>query len=294
MSLLDFLEDFGIDYYTEGKNIGKDWVGLNCPRCSDQGHHLGMHPDTGAFKCWRCGKMGKAEAIACLVNVSWKEAHRLLKLYDRKSKRRVERKPKIKNVETTLPPESGKILESHRDYLINRNFDPDQIERDWNIYGTSYIGDYKFRIIAPIYYRNELVSFQSRDITDRSELRYKACPSDYEKIHHKYLLYGFDFSKKDVVVVEGIFDCWRLGYGAVATFGASVTNAQIKVLANYRRVFVLFDEEENQSVENGIQLANELQLLGIESECIYTGKDCDPADLSNDDANHIMKELLIK
>ena len=40
------------------------------------------------------------------------------------------------------------------------------------------MGKYKNRIIIPIYYNNKLVSYHSRDITNKSKIKAKACEQE--------------------------------------------------------------------------------------------------------------------
>jgi DNA primase len=198
----------------------------------------------------------------------------------------------LKKKPFSFPIGTRKITDRHKKYLINRNFDPEQIEKDWGILGTGSIGEYKFRIVIPIYFNGKIVSFQCRDITDRQVLRYKACEKEKEIIHHKNILYGLDHIQKSCIVVEGITDVWRFGRGAVCTFGTGYTKNQLYLLSNYvEQVFIFFDTED-AAQQHADRLAWELSILHVQTEIITVPFIKDPAELKQKDADYLKKDLL--
>ncbi len=79
----------------------------------------------------------------------------------------------------------------------------------------------------PIQLDGSIVSWQARDITGKSNLKYISPPKDSVL---KRTFYGIDFVQKGstVIIVESIFDAWRLGKGVgIACFGTSWTEAQV-------------------------------------------------------------------
>jgi DNA primase len=179
----------------------------------------------------------------------------------------------------------------HKKYLQKRNFDADRLEAEWDLLGTGPVGDYKLRIIAPITFRGRVVSYQGRALSELASLKYKACRLDEEVIPHKTLLYGLDrASGHSAIVVEGITDVWRLGFGAVATFGVQWTREQIVLLREYPRVFIMYDFGEAEAEEQGRRLAYALAGLGVSVELLLDAQG-DPADLSNEDAKLLMREI---
>jgi DNA primase len=199
----------------------------------------------------------------------------------------------------SLPPETAPLTSLHKKYLLKRNFDPDRLVEDWNIAGTNHQGDYRFRIIIPIYLYGELISFQSRDITGVSVLRYKACPVKKTILSHKNILYGIDEAKeKRVIVVEGIFDVWRLNANnpgaSVSTFGTKVTDKQVLLLIErFDEINILFDsqEKDKDALTNAQDLADKVTALGKEAH-VYNLIKGDPADLSQEEADDIVKQIL--
>ena len=297
-----FYEDFGIEYL-EGddkhKHFREGWIQAECPRCSgNPGYHLGFSEDSQSFVCWRCGFVPTLEAIRRFTGKSWSDAKRLLRQYGGTAKKRRFRKTaKEKDIDCELPKGTLDYFPKlHREYLENRNFDPDDLISLWDLKATGKKGDYAKRIVAPVYYRDTLMSYQGRDVTNRSKLPYKACAEENEKRHHKHCLYGIDLAVGEaVLVVEGITDAWRMGIGAVATFGIKFTEAQVLLLYyHYKRIFVMFDQGEKQAQQQAKELTHRLSVMGKEAENITINKECDPGDLGNEEANFIMRDLLIR
>lgn len=294
-----FYEDNGIDYVdgdSQAKHSRSGWVNKECPFCTgNPGNHLGFNETSGYFKCWRCGFHPIEEVIKTLVNVSWSRAKEIKRNYGGKVGRtKPVFAPKTKDIQVALPEGAGPLKKAHKRYLRERYFDPKVLEEIWSLLGTTNKGAYKNRIIAPIFYKDELVSYQGRDITGISDLRYKACKKENEKILHQEVLYGYDLTdKKNVVVVEGITDAWRLGPGAVSTFGLGVSAGQLKLLSKFTNIFVIRDFSDPQAYKEASQLSSELSLLGCNTELIWIEEGTDPADLSQQEANWLMRELLL-
>src|SRR5690606_17185726 len=135
--------------------------------------------------------------------------------------------------------------------------------------------------------------FQTRDITDKSDKRYLACPSRREAISHKHIVYGKEekWSKHPaLIVVESVVDVWKLGTCAVATFGTSFTMEQVLALTKiHDRFFIVYDNEP-QAQQQARKLAVKLKTLGkkVFIEIVNT----DPGDMKIEDARHFTKILL--
>lgn len=293
-----FCSDYRIDCATSGNShCAPGWIQVHCPFCPGvPDYHLGVAPKSFAANCWRCGKKSLRDVISELTGVTKQEAGRILDKYS--SGKKEIRKGRIalgkqKADKCILPAGTGPLTDRHKTYLINRGYDPEELERIWGIKGTGPIGGYKFRIIAPIYLNGVLVSYQGRDITDKAPLRYKACPKEEEVIDHQQIVYGLDLIEGDTaVIVEGLFDAWRLGPGALSTFGTSFTLAQALLLSrNIKKAFLLFDSEIAAQIE-AEKLGNMLAVFGVEIEIVEMVKrGIDPGDLSPKEAQAIMKEL---
>jgi DNA primase len=232
--------------------------------------------------------------ISRLLGMNTDTAARLIEQYDDKTPVQSGRKKKH-NAPTSIElPSTATLSSAHKDYLRARDFDPYPLIDTFDLKGTSWQGSYKWRILAPIYLNGHLVSYQGRDITDRSDLKYKACKMDEEVIHHKDIVYAGDLVKgRSVVICEGITDVWRLGPGAVCTFGTGFSAAQVRHIASkWDEAFLLFDaEEEAQSQAD--RLAHLLSSLrhDMQIECIELNEG-DPGEMKQEDADSLMKDLI--
>ena len=302
MKVEQLFKDLRIEYITEGnKHCTEGWLNVHCPFCKgSQNYYRGFHMETGACNCWRCGPRSLDKTIAKLLGTSEEYAKEVKLKYGgkgkRKTKRRSNKKQKVNDniKEVKLPTGTRPLTKKHKDYLKNRGFDPEDLENKWALQGTRNVGLYKNRIIAPITYKGELVSYQGRDITDSQDLRYKACPRNEEKILHQEILYGYDIAdKKTAIVVEGIADAWRMGPGTVATFGLGCSHGQFKMLLEFERLFIMRDFEDPQAQMEAQKLATSLDTMNKEVEIITVEGFSDPGSLPDEEVTHIRRELLL-
>jgi uncharacterized CHY-type Zn-finger protein len=294
MDIIRFYEDYHIEIADSGhKHARPGWVNIECPFCTgNPGFHLGFDLIKNYYKCWRCGFHPTGKVIQKLIDVNAHEAYQIIKAYGGQS---VEQKTiiKVRRKKLKYPFGTDGLKKNHKRYLIKRKFDPDKLEREWELLGTGPVAllddiDYSHRILAPINYQNAIVSFQTRDITNKAKSKYMACPKCREVIEHKLILYGLDKCKsKTVILVEGITDVWRLGPGAVACFGIGWKREQIKLLAEtFDRIIILFDDEP-QALASAKQAKAELIFRG--KQVVVKTITGDPGDMDQDDADHFMK-----
>ena len=279
--------DNAVPHWTEGKNVSDGWVNTQCVFCDDPSNHLGFSEE-GACVCWRCGRHSTSEAIHLLTGLDWQIIRTSYIIQGGAAPYQHDQISAAPPLFLSLPPGTREMTEKQRRYLEGRRFDPDRIARDYGVKGTGIVGPYKFRIIVPVMLGGKLVSYQGRDYTGKSDLRYKTCRKEDELVCHKHTLYDIDRAGNDVVVVEGVTDAWRLGAGAVATFGVGFTQEQVLRLARFRRVFLLYDPDAPGRAE---RLARAVAGLGPEVEVVQLDGG-DPAEMAQDDADNLMKELL--
>jgi DNA primase len=181
----------------------------------------------------------------------------------------------------------------HKNYLSARGFNPDKLEYIWNLQGLGQNTDkeYRWRIFIPVTYQGKMVTFQCRAISDSQMPPYLACSAEREVRPIKECLYGLDQVEGDeVLVVEGVTDVWRLGPGAVATFGTSWIQAQANLLKRFKKVFIGFDPED-EAQQKARELAYALMGIGPEVELIDFEAGTDPGDMSDAAARKVMMEL---
>jgi DNA primase len=279
-------EDYGIDFSVEGKNTSPDFLQTQCIFCDDSTNHLGVHRLGTHTSCWKCGRHTTKDFVKKVCKTDYPLT--ILKNYrvfeEQIKKEEIER-PTIIEV-----PGTKKYLKIHRKYLRDRNFDIDYLTDKYDLRFTDHLGSYIFRIIFPIYFNGKIISFQGRDITGKQELRYKACPKKNEIIYHKDILYNIDNCKDDkIIVVEGIFDCIRLGDNCACTFGTGFTENQVKMLKKYKKVYILYDNEET-AYKKGLDLGLRLSAFNVKCETIKINVD-DPAEMTEEEVKKLKKEL---
>lgn len=235
--IIRVLERHDIDHWTGGKNVSENSVNVQCPYCDDASNHCGIFHPSGFYHCWRCESKGPlSKLLSTLTGISeeWFENHFKDQGIDFKQSpenqirdilREEESKKSEKRVLVEIPKYARLItkdIESQRLFLFlkERNISINTCIRH-KCYVCD-VGDYSGRMIVPVYSNNELVSFQGIDMTGRKSLKHKTAPGDINNY-----LYGYDLLPDDIMVVtEGMFDKWRTGDQAVASFGTSLTDAQ--------------------------------------------------------------------
>lgn len=284
-------------FVTEGhKHCREGWLNLTCPFCTgNPGYHLGFCIDEEYFHCWRCGGHRIIETLSKLSNQSPEQIKFLLKQYGGRTRLPSRLEPIVRVKAFKFPSNCTELQSYHRQYLLSRKFDPDKLEKLWELKGTGPIAmldksDYKLRIIAPIYWDNKIVSFQGRAISNAATMRYKACPKSRELIHHQHILYGKQEYWGDIgICVEGITDVWRMGPKAFGVFGISYTKQQVKeIRKRFTRVAVIFDDDL-QAQKQANKLIGELRYYGVNAWKIdIIG---DPGALSDNEAEYLIKQV---
>lgn len=291
-----FLDDYRIDWTERDAGRG-GWTNVNCCFCveGDDKQKLGIHPD-GYCNCWRCGKHSLEDFAKRMFRVEFKQARAILAPYERLGMLRMS---KAQVYAATVEPPGGELRRIHRDYLWDRDFDPDWAVEEYAVTGTGSKERWKDiwfadRLILPIRDRTRrVISFQGRDVSGESEIRYKGCPVDLSVKHYKQTFYGLEHARPDlIVVVEGIFDQWRLGRGSVASFGTSLTEHQVTLLAEWPAVIFAFDSEA-QAQERARMYAARVAAFGREVDIVDLELEDgdDMADLTDREASDIRRAL---
>jgi hypothetical protein len=300
--------DYNIDFLTEGhKHCRTNWVHTPCPFCTgNPGYHLGFNMVGDYFVCWRCGWKPIPLAISKLTRLPEVEVRKIIKGYGIiSSGTHLEVLPVPKQPHL-LPSHTEPMNQYHKKYLKKRGFDPEKLEREWNLMGTGPIAtldngkegkeqkliNYKSRVLIPYIWNNQQVSFDARDITDKSPYKYLACPLAREVIPHKDILYGNQekWGNKGICV-EGTTDVWRLGGKAFATSGIKFTTPQVRAISKvFKRVFIIFDGEEAEAIKQARKLKRQLEFHGVKA--FIEKIEGDPGSMKQDDANHLVKTLL--
>lgn len=285
--VISYLEDKGIKYWKgPRKNISRNWVGITCPWCDDPSNHLGINLEGKTINCWRCGKRGSIMKLLLKLERSYDYAIRALMKYQNTFEIRLEPIKKIKEIKL---PGNDNFTKMHINFLLKRGLNPDFVIDYYRLKACGPVGKYKFRIIIPVFIGGKLVTFTSRDVTGK-RTKYMHCPSSESIIPIKSTLYNLDRVKDTAVLVEGVFDVFRLGDGSIASFGTEVTKNQISLLLRkeVKSIFIIFDSD---AIDKARKVADTLSGLFDHIEVIKLEKG-DPANLKEEEAKILMKEIL--
>lgn len=291
-----FLSEYNIEYSTFGKNVQTGWAGITCPLpdCGDTSDHGGFNLIGGYYHCWRCGGHQVETVIRYLLNCTYSEALRIKDEFSDKYiiQQKAKERKKVRSVNL---PGCEKLLFCDRKYLEGRGFDPDFIFNRYQIHGSDLVGDWRYRIIIPIIYHGKIVSFQGRDITNKQFLRYRTLELEKSVIDPKSIFYGWDQvqGRETVVIVEGVFDCWKMGEGVIASLGKNITPYQIKLLVSggFKRVFWLIDCNDERSKEFAEKAAKDVSIFDVECIIIDMSNGKDPGDLTEQEVKEVIREI---
>ena len=281
-SIIEILDYYNVEYRTSGKNVsqGKTLV-VNCPFCGDDvGFHMGIRLDGSAYGCWRNSlHRGKnvGRVLQKLLGISYEiinsllgksdvvEDNEIVKLRDKLSFTNIIKKTESKKLE--LLPEfkdiyNKGITKKFYDYLLDRGFeDVDNLIKKYNL-KCCLLGKYEYRIIIPIYFKNQLVTWTSRTIRDDEKVRYITL-SEESILKTSDLLFNYDFiirGGNTLFITEGPFDSIKTQeylprfYNSTCLFTKHITPAQISLFYElkdkYDKYVILLDRgEEKASIE---------------------------------------------
>ena len=297
------IEDIYLQHGVEHEVTDRGWVNTRCPHCGGSGMKLGFRPDTRVYFCWNCGRHRADDTLARLLGVEPVRASELLRsLGGGRPGASVARDRRVQSRVVALgyrrPGGTVSLVPSHARYLERRGFDPEKIKREWGVCSTGPVSrldgiDYRNRLFIPITWDGRESSFQTRDVTGKSNVKYISCPPARELTHHKHVLYGRTGAWPGglAIVVEGVTDAWRLGSLAAATFGVQLTPEQVRELGRQAdRVVVVFDGER-QAQRQAEVLVHRLRTQGLEACSVPPPVGQDPGSMSDDDAAHLVREI---
>jgi hypothetical protein len=284
-----FLKENSIKYYTSGKDVARGNINIKCPFCgdADKSWHMGINLKNNVYGCWKnTSHRGKdiSYLISKLLNCSLEKARNIV--YDNKviidnkvSLDTILRQRLFKTSFSTVT-ESKLIVECNLSefdtfktintnsvyyrYLESRGFDNIPLLIDKYDLKFSLSGDFKNRIIFPVYINGRLVTWQGRDVTGKSYLKYKDLSKEKSVRYLKQCIYNFDGLKGEILYIcEGVFDALKIDFytpsyiSATCVFTKSATQDQYillrKVINNFKEIRIIFDRgtlKESNSIKN--------------------------------------------
>ena len=184
-----------------------------------------------------------------------------------------------------------------------RGFSPKYLNEKYGLVGGGISGKWKFRIIIPIYYNGQLMSWTGRSILSKKKLkelkipRYKNLSIEESVRNPKELFFNIDNCKgKEVVLTEGSFDVLRFDGNAICSLGTELTEGQISLLSErFEKIFILFDNEP-EAQEKAHKFGMQLSAIGLDVEIVDAFGDFGKNDMGEctpEEIQQIKKELKI-
>lgn len=251
MNIIELLDEYGIEYWEQGKNVSSGWINIQCifPGCDDPSNHLGIRLRDLKVTCWKCGEHSIIDLLREVADLTYEEAKRLRKSLaaERADPPLTEKASSVyKSGKASLPQESSTHFPKlHLDYLRSRGFKPRQLIKKYSLQAVHTIGKYKFRVIIPVKLNGRLVTFTSRDVTGKQDIPYLSASPSEGTMNIKHTVYNIDSLREgaDAILCEGPADVWKLGNGSCSLFGVKHTMQQIKMLGQKRiaTLFIIFD-----------------------------------------------------
>lgn len=297
MTFVELCRLLNVPYALPGQShhVTGQFVGVDCPWCSPGSgkFKLGYHVRGRYATCWTCGHKDLTEALSRLSKRPWAEVAPLCKgLYGDKVVATMKAAGKYQ------PPSVGPLTTNlyggaimAQEYLRQRGFDPGALEKTWGVKVTWHAHDLPYRLFIPIHENGEEVSWTTRAIHPDNQPRYVSASPERELRHHKHLLYGLDHVRGAAVVVEGPIDAWRIGPGAVATFGTNFTREQVLLLSKIPVRAVCFDREP-QAQRQAKKLCQILSAFPGATYNLEIESGKDPGEASVEEVREIRRQFL--
>jgi hypothetical protein len=318
---ISFLNTQRIDYVDSGPNTSRDHVSIRCPFCgaADPSQHLSISLAGKGWCCWRNQQHrggSPVRLIQALINCGYEQA-RLIAFGagqvlpdDFLSRVRGQSVINAPPQKLTLPKEFMPFVEETKappsarpfvTYLAGRDFPAERLVQLTDRYGLCYCrhGPFQSRIIFPVYFDGQLMTWTGRALSRKAVIRYKTLSPEFEPglpaavgPISNYLLWYDKLSRADadtLVLCEGPFDALRVNflgrpYGIAATcfFTSRPGSSQIELLhelrPRFKRCYLLLDRDMDSMA---MRLTGDLKALHIDSKGLPKG--CkDPAELSRE------------
>lgn len=302
LEILEVLDEFQVDYNMDGKNIGVGYVGIQpCPFCGDSRNHWAINIKKKFGTCFKCkDSMSTFRLISYYGRMSFDEVKEYLLdkgEYDIDVLQQVIEIIKGEKKESIYIPPKKDELPDNKPITYNLLRKISQLKSFFKKRKLYYwdINKYDLRwnkgnIIFPIYLRNKIVSYQSRNITSKWYSNGTNLGS--------YLCYEDHILKnKPLILVEGFLDYTRINsyvkiyyrnkISVTTGFVKMVSNKQIKkiIRCNPSKIIVIFDSDSWFDY-NIIK-----QKVPMDVDFIILPKGKDPNDLSWSELDSVFGEI---
>lgn len=160
---------------------------------------------------------------------------------------------------------------------------------EYELYLGSKTPIHQERVVIPLWWRGNLVGWQARALDPADDPKYHNSP-DFPR---DVAIYNYDRTRRTCVLVESPMSVLRHHHHVpelMSTYGASVSEAQIKHLRKFDRVVVWFDNDEagwNATDQLTEELSTHTDLAVVSSDL-----DADPADLDDDPVDELIRSAV--
>lgn len=297
---MSFVKKYNIPYVEVGANVSRGNLNIHCPFCggSDPSEHMGLQKEGRYWGCWRVkSHRGKSphRLIMALTGCTYSESlsivgESFVNLSDFEKAVDALRTPTGVEVKKDHKLSFPKAFRDIRDrgitlkfwnYLKKRGFREVDALCDAYDLQCCLSGNWRSRIIIPVYIKRKLVCWTGRTISKENPVRYKTLSHSPEKaseekdplavmnIRHTILNYDslMETGGRRLIIGEGPLDALKVDfYGrdydtrSTCIFGTSVTAQQTELLENLVRRF-----DEMVVILDPGQLGNSWRFLGSAS-----------------------------
>lgn len=273
MDFIKLFADYKIAHNSDGLKRG--WVNVQCPWCPDKNQNGGFNVRADYFYCWRCGSHDFKKTLSRLLSTPVEIIKDLIPEYETRYRIGISHNEKKTSKIKTLELPGNDFTDIERQYLLKRKYNPKHLAEKYKIVGGGISGDWRYRIIIPLFFQNRLVSWTARSILSEKILkqtgqpRYKQLAIEKSIVDPKTIFYNLDNCKTSrLILMEGVFDVVRMGDNFACSFGTEITHTQIRFLKkNYSWVGILFDAEKGAQAK-ARKFALQLSALGMSVEVI--------------------------
>lgn len=220
------------------------------------------YPGQTIYRCFNCDASGSFTKLYAFLNhISEEDAKSILYNYnpedirkrlskDKSTSEKEEKKKYVfdyvlKDCVSLSTKSTSMVINSYIDIL--REFKESRyLPEDFRIFFATK-GDFRGRIILPIFENGHVVYFQARSLDPNAERKYINPVAEKESIILN--MERFD-STKPIVVVEGIIDALSLGNNATTILGASLSDEFVeKIKDKGSEIIVVCDNDERGQKE---------------------------------------------
>ena len=248
-----------------GRPNSTGWIRVDCPLCIDRHHSadtsrsLGVHYETGYYRCFRCDASGRTKAED-LLDYDLPEAPEISDF-----------PPEVLPLFMSGQPLSDKAKEALRYMLETRKFTQKHLTMALAHYAES--GYWYDRVILPHYYKDRLWGWTARSFTQKHE-KLKLNPAGMSRD----LLYNQEVleraSDKPCFTVESVTSSLRLLPHACAFLGQP-TNIHFETLCSIRTRPLIIVHDGNRYKECRA-FARDLRYRNVLAKAILLPPGADP------------------